>query len=315
MPASFPLRQHLPGASRLVLGCMGLGGGWDEAPLAAVEVDRAQAVVETALEAGITLFDHADIYTRGKAEQSFGELFRRSPSLRERLLLQSKCAIRFADAQAPGRYDWSAAYIEQAVDASLRRLHTDHLDILLLHRPDPLMQAEEVAAVFVRLQASGKVRHFGVSNLHGPGLQALQRALLMPLLVNQLEMSLAKRDWLDATTTFNSDQQAGSAAWAAWTGLLDGSVQLQAWGALAKGAFEQPATPGAAELAAIAARLGEPREAVLLAWLMRHPAGIQPVIGTTNLARIRACSRATAIELSRDDWYRLYVAARGQPLP
>ena len=312
MPSSFPLQQHLRGASRLVLGCMGLGGGWDEAPLQASEVDRAQRLVETALEAGITLFDHADIYTRGKAEQAFGELFRRSPGLRAQLLLQSKCAIRFADDQGPGRYDWSAAYIERAVEASLRRLNTDHLDILLLHRPDPLMQAEEVAAAFGRLQASGKVQHFGVSNLHGPGLQALRRALPMPLLVNQLEMSLAKRDWLDATTTFNSDQQAGSAAWA---GLLDGSVQLQAWGALAKGAFEQPGTPGAAELAAIAERLAEPREAVLLAWLLRHPAGMQPVIGTTNPARIRACARATQVELSRDDWYRLYVAARGQPLP
>lgn len=312
MGAAFPLQQQLPGASRLVLGCMGLGGGWDDTPLAAAEVDRAQAVLEAALEAGITLFDHADIYTRGKAEQSFGELFRRQPSLRARLLLQSKCAIRFADDQGPGRYDWSAAYIEQAVEASLRRLHTEQLDILLLHRPDPLMAVDELAAAFDRLRAAGKVRHFGVSNLHGPGLQALQRALPMPLCVNQLEMSLAKRDWLDATTTFNSDQQAGSAAWA---GLLDGSVQLQAWGALAKGAFEQPGTPGAAELAAIAERLGEPREAVLLAWLLRHPAGIQPVIGTTNPARIRACARASAIALSREDWYRLYVAARGRPLP
>lgn len=312
MPAMFPLQRHLRDASRLVMGCMGLGGGWDEAPLASHEVDRAQHVVETALEAGITLFDHADIYTRGKAEQSFGELFRRRPSLRGQLLLQSKCAIRFADEQGPGRYDWSAAHIERSVEASLLRLNTDHLDILLLHRPDPLMQPEELAAALGRLQASGKVRHFGVSNLHGPGLQALQRALPMPLLVNQLEMSLAKRDWLDATTTFNSDQQAGSAAWA---GLLDGSVQLQAWGALAKGAFEHAGTPGAAELAAIADRLAEPREAVLLAWLLRHPAGIQPVIGTTNPARIRACARAPQIELSREDWYCLYVAARGRPLP
>jgi predicted oxidoreductase len=317
---NFPLQQHLPGASRLVLGCMGLGGAWSGDALSTGDVQVAQAAVEAALAAGITLFDHADIYTLGKAEQAFGELFKAQPSLRERMLLQSKCGIRFADGDGPGRYELSAAHIERSVEASLLRLHTDRLDLLLLHRPDPLMEPAEVAEAFDRLHGAGKVRHFGVSNMPAAQLAWLQRHCAQPLVVNQLEMSLLAHDWLDAGTTFNDPQALAPSRASGWPELLthcqQQGTQLQAWGALAKGQLSQGSQhPASAVISRLADQYGVGPEAVLLAWLMRHPARIQPVIGSTNPQRIAACAQASQVAMSRDDWYALYVAARGRPLP
>jgi len=324
---SLPLREHLPSASRLVLGCMGLGGGWNAEPLAEADIARADAALEAALDVGITVLDHADIYTLGKAEQAFGALFQRRPSLRERVLLQSKCGIRFADNTAPKRYDLSAAHIERSVDASLSRLQTDRLDVLLLHRPDPLMQPAEVAEAFSRLHRAGKVRFFGASNMHAAQLQWLGRHLSLPLVVNQLEMSLLQHDWLEAGTTFNDPQGAGAVRAGAWPATLvhcqAEGIQLQAWGALAQGQLSgrlpADAAPNLRRTAAlvgdIARRESVPAEAVLLAWLQRHPAHIQPVIGTADPARIRACAQAEKLTLGREDWYALYEAARGRELP
>jgi predicted oxidoreductase len=321
---SFPIQHQLPGASRLVLGCMGFGGGWGDEPLTEGLVGQAQATVEAALVAGITLFDHADIYTRGKAESAFGELFRRQPSLRGRLMLQSKCGIRFGDGERPGRYELSSAYIERSVEASLRRLHSDQLDLLLLHRPDALFEPEEIAKAFTRLRESGKVAFFGVSNFHAAQLAWLQSALPMPLAANQLQMSLLHAHWLEAGACFNDAQQAGSLP---WIGTLEHCqrerIQLQAWGPLDRGWLcgaapaDAPATVQATAtlVAKLAERYGVAPEAIVIAWLLRHPAGIQPVIGTTAPARIQACTQALQIELSRDDWYALWVSARGRPLP
>jgi predicted oxidoreductase len=301
------------GAARLVLGCMGLGGGWDTAPIGPAERAQAQGAVEAALAAGISTFDHADIYTLGKAEQVFGELLEAQPSLRDQLQLQSKCGIRFADGGLPGRYELSAESIERSVEGILRRLRTDRLDLLLLHRPDPLLQPAEIAEVFSRLQRSGKVLGFGVSNCHAAQLRWLQRHLPMPLRVNQLEMSLLKLDWLEAGCTFNDVQQTGNA----WAGTLEhcqeAGVQLQSWGTLARGRWSEHAV--APTLLALARQLDLSPEGLLVAWLLRHPAGIQAVIGTTQPARIQACALGAQHVLSRDDWYRLYVAARGQALP
>jgi predicted oxidoreductase len=324
---SFPIREHLPQSSRLVLGCMGFGGGWNAEPLAETDIARADAALDAALGVGITVLDHADIYTLGKAEQAFGALFQRQPSLRDRVLLQSKCGIRFADADGPKRYDLSAAHIERSVEASLRRLHTDRLDLLLLHRPDPLMQPAEVAEAFSRLHRAGKVRFFGGSNMHAAQLRWLGRHLSLPLVANQLQMSLLQHDWLEAGTTFNDPQGAASPQAAAWPGTLEHcqaeGVQLQAWGALAQGRLSgrvaADATAAQRRTAALVVSMAEREavspEAVLLAWLLRHPAHIQPVIGTADPARIRACAQAQNLSLSREDWYALYEAARGRELP
>ncbi|MEJ5999282.1 aldo/keto reductase [Paucibacter soli] len=313
---------------RLILGCMGLGGGWNTEPLREADIGRAQAAVEAALDAGIRRFDHADIYTLGKAEQCFGELLRRQPSLRGRMLLQSKCGIRLADAGAPKRYDLSATHILASVDASLARLHTDHLDLLILHRPDPLLEADEVAEAWRRLKASGKVGRLGVSNMHAAQMRAIERAIGAPLAANQLEMSLLKRDWLESSTCFNDAQAPLLApAAAAWGDTLahcqQQGVELQAWGSLARGCYSGAApadAPAAVHATAglvreLAAELATSPEAVVLAWLLRHPARISAVIGTSEPARIRACAQAQDLTLSREHWYRLYESARGRELP
>ncbi|MCV2349412.1 aldo/keto reductase family oxidoreductase [Paucibacter sp. Y2R2-4] len=312
-------------SSRLILGCMGLGGGWDSQPLSEADIAKAQAAVEAALSVGITRFDHADIYTLGKAEQSFGELFKRQPSLRARLQLQSKCSIRFADATSPQRYDLSCAHILASVEASLKRLHTDHLEVLLLHRPDPLMEAAELAEAWTRLKAAGKVGRLGVSNMHAAQMRMISAAIGEPLAANQLEMSLLKRDWLDSGTCFNDGQAVPAAS--AWGDTLDfcqrEGVELQAWGALARGLYSGAAPADApvavqatARLVAdLAAQQGVSREALVLAWLLRHPAGIQAVIGSSDPARIRACAEAQQLSLSRELWYQLYLSARGRALP
>ncbi|MBV8503085.1 MAG: aldo/keto reductase [Paucibacter sp.] len=326
--STHPLQRLLPTSSRLVLGCMGLGGDWNHDPSSETDVARAHAAIEAALDIGITLFDHADIYTLGKAESVFGTLLRRTPSLRERVLLQTKCGIRFKGFQhdaGPKRYDLSAAYIEAQAEHSLARLGTDHLDLLLLHRPDALMETEEIAEAFTRLRRSGKVRHFGVSNMQAGQMAWLSRALDAPLAVNQLEMSLARLEPFEAGTCFN-DPQAGVRPGAlAWAGVMEycqqEGVQLQAWGSLAKGRYtaEQARLPADEPVRTLIAELahahGLSREAVMLAWLMRHPARIQPVIGSSDPARIRACGDAMKLVMSREDWYALYQAARGAELP
>lgn len=309
---------------RLIYGCMGLGGGWNHDPLRAKDVVHAQAAVEAALDIGITLFDHANIYTLGKAEQCFGELFKQQPGLRQRMQLQTKCGIRFADASGPKRYDLSAAHIVESVNASLRRLHTDYIDVLMLHRPDPLMEPDEINEAWRTLFAAGKVRQLGVSNMHAGQLRQLVVALEVPLVANQLEMSLLKTGWLDADTCFNDAQGQSSLVWGDTLQYCQSqAIALQAWGALGKGWYSGGAPHDAAPAVVATAQLvqqlagqhGVSRESIVLAWLLKHPARIQPVIGTANPQRIRACANAAHVALTRGQWYALYQSARGRELP
>ncbi|MBZ9613220.1 aldo/keto reductase [Rheinheimera maricola] len=324
MPSpTYPLSHYVSNNSGLLFGCMNLGGGWNHNPVSAADLRQAHQVIDAALEAGICVFDHADIYTFGKAEQVFGQVLQQRPELREQISLQSKCGIRFADTNTPQRYDFSAAWIQQSVDNILARLQTEQLDILLLHRPDPLMQPEEVADIFARLQQAGKVKHFGVSNMQQHQIALLQDAMPTPLVVNQLELSLSHLAWLDEGTTAGCSGETGVNF---SSGTIEycrrNKVQLQAWGSLSQGLFSgadisnQPhAVQATAELVAqLAAEYQLSKEAIVLGWLMRHPAQIQPVIGTTNLQRIKACAEATKLQLSREHWYALYLAARGKAL-
>lgn len=305
-------------ASPLVLGCMGLGG--DESMGFREAVDQAIAALDAAWESGIRQFDHADIYGGGRAESVFGAALKTRPDLREEMCLQSKCGIR------PGRYDASKAHILESVECSLRRLGISCLDILLLHRPDPLMEPEEVAAAFVALKEAGKVLHFGVSNMNVPQMRLLQRMLPMPLVVNQLEMSLARLDWVDDGVLVNHpDGQAVQFP----AGMLEHcaleGIRLQAWGPLGRGLFSglplddapEHVREAARRVSALAQEKDTTPEAVVLGWLMRHPARVQPVIGTTRAERIMACRDASRVaqELSREEWYSLYLAARGGPVP
>ena len=320
---TYPLADGLT-ASRIGYGCMHLSRAWDASPITTEERRNAQRLVETALAHGITLFDHADIDARGKSEQVFGDVLRASPGLRAKMVLQSKCGIRFADDPpgAPQRYDFSHAHIVASVEGSLARLGVDHLDILLLHRPDPLVEPDEVARAFDALHASGKVRHFGVSN-HTPGqIDLLRRHVRQPLVANQVEISLLHLPLIDEGVVANTTGHAYASA----AGTLDycrlHDIRVQAWSPLASGKlastseFSDPAVRDTATLLRqLADAKGVTPEAIQLAWLLRHPAGIQPIVGTTDPVRLVACAAADEVPLSREEWYALFTAARGGRVP
>lgn len=325
MTKDIPLVQRGWPASRLVLGCMGLGGGWSRDPLTSEHLKQAHETIDAALTAGITMFDHADIYAHGKAEQVFGQVLKERPELRDKIILQSKCGIRPEEGPGrPKRFDFSKEHILSSVEGILSRLGVDSLDILLLHRPDPLIEPEEVAEAFAQLKQSGKVKGFGVSNMGAAQMQFLQHYLDAPLLVNQLEMSLSRLDWVNHAV--HQNQKYG-----VQDSFPDGTleycrlnkVQLQSWAPLSRGLYSGKSMDGqsdnvkqtAALVADLASSKGVSKEAVVLGWLMRHPAGIQPVIGTIRPDRIQACQEALSIEMTREEWYALFTASRGRAMP
>ncbi len=295
-----------PAASRLAYGCMRLAGDGSEAAR-----ERGKRAVRAAIDAGYTLFDHADIYGRGACEELFGAVLRESPGLRDGILLQGKCGVRFSGSPTPGapqRYDLSPEHVLAAVEGSLRRLGVEALDLLLLHRPDLLLDPEPIAAAFDSLRSAGKVAHFGVSNFSPSQVELLQSALAFPLLVNQVEINLHN---VDALSDGTLDQ------------CLRTGMTPQAWcplGAVAYTAWNN--TFAAEDVSRLHAELD--RQAglyeveswqVALAWLLRHPAGICPVVGTTTPGRIDAARQALGLDYRHEDWYRLLEARRGRPVP
>jgi predicted oxidoreductase len=300
-------------ASRLAYGCWRIAG-WDGCPTPEIEAAGRQAVT-AAYEAGYTLFDNADIYGRGHAERIFGQALREIPEMRDRILIASKCGIRVKDnppGETTARWDFSADYIIQSAEGILKRIGIETLDILMLHRPDILADPQEIALAFSQLQQSGKVRYFGVSNFRPTLLSAVQAACPMPLIVHQVEISLAHTDaFLDGTLDQCLASRLTPMAWSPLGGGLlgDGPVRILA------AQKEYKIDSILAELCPMAAEMGVSQTALALAWLLKHPARIQPIIGSTNPARIREAVSATRINLSRSQWYRLWVAAQGAPLP
>lgn len=263
--------------------------------------------IGTVLDLGITSFDHADVYGDYGVEEAFGDALALQPAHRDRMQLISKVGVQRVSPGNPGvwhmHYDLSGAHILATVEASLRKLRTDRLDLLLLHRPDPLMRAEEVAEAFDRLQAAGKVLHFGVSNFPASRVRALQRVLAQPLLVNQVEISLERPD-------------------AVWDGTLDSCQELgltpMAWSPLGGGGLfrDDPARAGLRQaLREVADAYGAAPDQIALAWLLAHPAGIRCVVGTGRLDRLRGAVGAQSIQLDRQNWYKLLAAAEGKPVP
>ncbi|MBE3555103.1 MAG: aldo/keto reductase [Thermicanus sp.] len=321
-----PLAERGISTSRLVLGCMSFGGEWNRNQITEEDILQGERAVDAALSIGISMFDHANIYTRGKAEETFGRVLKRKPGLREKIVIQSKCGIRFAEGSVPGRYDFSKEHILKEVDGSLQRLGIEYLDVLLLHRPDPLMDPEEVAEALGKLKSSGKVRYFGVSNMNAAQIRFLQQALPDRIAVNQLELSLARLDFLDEGVHVN--QKAGTTVHFS-EGLLEHcqmeKIQIQAWGPLAQGRFSgSPLTDEPENIrktADLVQQMASDKEttpeAIVLGWLMKHPAMIQPVIGTANPDRIVACKDAEKQSqlMTREEWYTLYVSSRGKALP
>jgi len=319
-----PIHQYLPHASELVYGCMGLGGGWTKDPLTKADFNQAHHVIEQVLDTGINMFDHADIYQFGKSEQVFGQVLTNNSSLREKMIIQSKCGIRFSDSNGPKRYDLSASWIVESTNQILRRLNTEYLDVLVLHRPDPLMDADEIAGTLSQLKSSGKVRHFGLSNMQASQAAYLAKAIEQPLIVNQLELSLTNLHWLEEGI-FAGNPDGAHINFS--TGTLEyaraNNMQIQSWGCLSQGLFcgrdvsneSTSVQQTAAYVKHLSGEYNTSMEAIVLAWLMLHPATVQPVIGSTNLDRITACSQVHQVNLTREQWYQLYSLARGAELP
>jgi predicted oxidoreductase len=292
--------------SAIVLGCM---------RIQKLSTQEVVPLIRAAQESGINFYDHADIYGGGSSEEVFGAAMKEMKLARENIYLQSKCGIR------KGMFDFSRDHILASVDGSLKRLQTDYLDVLLLHRPDALVEPQEVAEAFLRLKQSGKVRHFGVSNHRPLQIELLKQAVQERLLFNQLQFSLMFTGMVDAGLNVNMknspsiDHDGGTLDYCRLH-----NITVQAWSPFQYGFFEGVFV-GNDKFPELNKALNEVAEtysvspsAVAVAWLLRHPADMQVVLGTTTPARVRDISRAADISLSRADWYKLYLAA-GNELP
>lgn len=292
--------------SEISLGCMRIS------EMANQDISR---LVQTALDEGINFFDQADIYGGGKSEAKFAESIDLKPALREKMLLQSKCGIR------KGSYDFSKEHILEAVEGSLKRLRTDYLDVLLLHRPDALVEPEEVAEAFTILQQSGKVRNFGVSNQNPMQIELLKRYVPQKLIFNQLQFSITNSGMVDAGINVNMEIDASIDRDG---GILDycrlHDITIQPWSPFQYGFFEgvfldNPKFP---ELNLVIDKIAKSRgvtnSAIAIAWILRHPARMQPVLGTTNPKRLKETCKASDVALTRQQWYEIYLAA-GNKLP
>ena len=288
-------------SSRLAYGCMRIAGDSGTA----VERERGKAAVRAAIDNGYTLFDHADIYGAGACEEVFGEVLAEAPGLRDGIIIQGKCGIRLDDVH---RYDFSKAWIIESVENSLRRLQVEQLDVLLLHRPDYLMSIDETAAAFDELESSGKVAEFGVSNFLPTTLAALQSACAQQLQANQVEINLHN---VDALHNGVLDQcQAEYITPQAWCPLA--GIAWEAWG----NTFSAEQSDRLlAEARRQAEHYGVDTWLIALAWLLKHPSRICPIIGSTTPKRIAGAREALDIDYMREDWYRLLEARNGSEVP
>ncbi len=311
--------------SRIAIGAMRYAV-WPQANAADETALRQRlfAAYDAAWECGINLVDHADIYAAGRCELLFGQYLKERPGLRERLVIQSKCGIRFGPSGGPARqFDFSKEHIVNSVEASIERMGCGWLDVLLLHRPDCLIEPEEVAAAFDALHTAGKVRWFGVSNHGIQQIELLSASLNRPLIANQLQLNMRQHALFSEGVLVNSRQTQTSLQ----QGLLDycrrKRITVQPWCPIAKEFL--PSESGSApehqlrDAADVLQRLADAHavspDAIQIAWLLRHPAKLQPVIGTTRPERVRAQCAADTVELSRLEWYEILAAARAASLP
>lgn len=281
-----------------------------------LSIPAARNFIETALSLGANFFDHADVYGGAvSSEAIFSEAIAMSPRVRERVILQSKCGLR------TNSYDFSKEHILRAVDGSLKRLGTEYLDILLLHRPDALVEPEEVAQAFDVLESSGKVRYFGVSNHNPMQIALLKKYVRQPLVANQLQFSITNANMVAQGINVNMDN--------AYAPMRDGSVldycrlndiTIQPWSPFLYGFFDgvfldNPKFPALNQsIDTLAQKHGVANTTIALAWILRHPAQMQPIIGTMNGERLQDSLKASDVHLSREEWYAIYRSA-GYPLP
>nr|WP_276925762.1 aldo/keto reductase [Faecalibaculum rodentium] len=300
------LRNTLPEAGQIIVGCMRMDSRTPQ---------ELANMIDDLADRGIRFYDHADIYGHGKCEELFGEAMQLANTPREDLIIQSKCGIR------DGWYDLSKDYILDSVDGILNRLQTPYLDMLILHRPDALMEAKEIAEAFDQLQKSGKVRHFGVSNFTPEQIRLLQTEVKQPLLVNQLQLSIPNAWMISQGLEANMPTQ----------GALDRTghvleqmrqmgITIQTWSPLQYGDWEgtfldNPEFAGLNKtLQKLADKYNVSKSAIAAAWILRHPAGMQVVTGSSRMDRILDMAKARKVDLTRKEWYELYKAA-GHRIP
>ena len=301
-------------SSRLAYGAMRISGAWDPAKVTPEMEKAGIAALLTAWEAGYTLIDHADIYGQTYCETMHGKAVKLHPELK-RAVVATKCGIRFGGdpvAGAPHRYDFSYEHIVWSCEQSLKRLGVECIDLYQLHRPDFLADPSDIARAFVKLKHEGKVKEFGVSNFRPSLLNAVQAHCPMPLIVNQVEIHAAR---LDCFTDGTLDQ------------CLELGITPLAWsplagGLLGDGGSVDEKSPRAKVLHGLlpvldelAGAHGVSRTVLSLAWLLKHPSKIIPIVGSANPARIKDAVKADGLELSREEWYRVLLAARGEALP
>ena len=300
------LADNIPEASVIGIGCM---------RIAAKGKKDVEQIIRTSLDCGINFFDHADIYGGGKSEQLFGEVLKDDPSLRDQMVIQSKCGIN------KGMYDFSKEHILSSVDGILERLNISYLDSLLLHRPDALMNPQEVCEAFTQLYESGKVRSFGVSNMNRFQMELLQANIPYTLTANQLQLSIAHTPLIDEGINVNTAWDNGIVrASGTLEYLKQNNITLQTWSPLQYGMFkgifiDNEEYPQLNEqLQVLADKYGVSKDTIAYSWLLRLPQKVQVIIGTTSPERIKKAAKATEITLTAREWYDLYKAA-GNRLP
>jgi predicted oxidoreductase len=305
--------------TRLCYGGMRLSPSWELDKVDAAAIERGIQMLEQAVDAGYTFIDHADIYGGTACEMIHGRAMERHPEWRDRLVVATKCGIRWENMPkgAPHRYDFDGNHIRQSVDASLQRLKIDRIDLYQLHRPDWLMDPTEIAAAFIEVQKAGKVRHFGVSNFRPSQVSALQSALPFPLVANQVEIHFLRlATFEDGTLDQCLEKKMTPLAWSPIAGGRLGAVLDEKLSPQLKDHEAQAAVLRLRPvLAEVAKQYGVSPLAILLAWQMRHPSGIIPILGTTRPGIMREAALADTITLDRENWYKILLAARGQPLP
>lgn len=292
--------------SQVALGCMRIGSMTD---------DEADRYLSEAIENGYNYFDHADIYGGGKCEEVFGAALKRNSNLRDKVIIQTKCGIR------KGMFDFSKEHILSSVDGSLKRLGVESIDVLLLHRPDLLMDPEEVAAAFDTLEQSGKVKAFGVSNQNPAQIELLQNCVNQKLIINQMQLSITNAYMVSSGANVNMCNEEGVNR----DGYLRDycrlkGITVQPWSPLQHG-FIEGSFLGNENFAhlnnvlkEIAEKYGISDTGLAIAWLLRLPEKMQPIVGSTNLKRLKEIAAASDITLSAEDWYKIYLAA-GYTLP
>ena len=291
----------------IAVGCM---------RLSALSKKDAEIFINTALEHGANFFDHADIYGAGACEQIFADAINMNDTIREKIILQSKCGI------VPGKmYDFSKEHILKSVEGILKRLKTDYLDVLLLHRPDALIEPEEVCEAFDKLYSCGKVRYFGVSNHNPMQIQLLQRYLNYPIIANQLQLSITNASMISSGINVNMlNQQAVNRDGSVLDFCRLNDITIQPWSPFQYGFFEGVFLDNDkfpvlnAKINELAYKYNVSNTTIALAWILRHPANMQPVTGTMNVSRLMECFKAADIFLTREEWYQIYLAA-GYTLP